>query len=159
MPFSDHRKRRAGIPPIGELHDSALKLLHALPSRERFLVDSLSTNGLYAQLGRLTVQGFLGGDLLRNSSCQRPTEFLLFTYWASLNAYSAAQQSTNVIALGHFLSRFAFSAILGLFYWLLDRLIPGASLTNHTVRPCGDELSSSLNQGDAAGDSGSNCPQ
>lgn len=136
---------------------SELKLLNALPSRERFLVDSLRTNGLYAQLGRLTVQGFLGVDLLRNSSCQGPTEFLLFTYWASLNAYSAAQQSTNVIALGHFLSKLAFSANLGVFYTLPDRLIPrfpAASVTNHAEKPSGDELSPTSKQGKTEEDPG-----
>ncbi|MGO9434865.1 MAG: antibiotic biosynthesis monooxygenase [Terracidiphilus sp.] len=135
---------------------SELKLLHALPSRERFLIDSLRTDGLYAQLARRTVPGFLGVDLLRNSSCQGPTEFLLFTYWSSLNIYSAAQQSTNVIALGHFLSKLAFSASLGTFYTLPDRLIPrfpGASLTQQTEQSSGDTVGLSPDQGNAAGDS------
>jgi len=140
---------------------SDLKLLNALPNRERFLVDSLRTSGVYAQLGRLTIQGFLGVDLLRNSSCQGPTEFLLFTYWTSLNAYSAAQTSTNAAALAHFLSQLAFPANLGVFYTLPDRLIPrfpGASLTNHAENPSGDELGASVDQGKTAGDSGANDP-
>lgn len=138
-----------------------LKLLNVLPSRERFLVDSLRTNGLYAQLARRTVPGFLGIDLLRNSSCQGPTEFLLFTYWASLDAYSAAQQSTNAIVLGHFLSKLALFANLGTFYTLPDRLIPkfpGASL-QHTEQFSRDDARPSADQHKGAGDSESNYQQ
>jgi hypothetical protein len=133
-----------------------LKLLHALPCRERFLVDSLRTDGLYAQLARRTVPGFLGVDLLRNSSCQEPSEFLFFTYWSSLNAYSAAQTTTNATALAHFLSKIALSVNMGVFYTLPDRMIPrfpGASLTQQTEQSSGDTVGLSPNQGNAAGDS------
>lgn len=139
---------------------SELKLLHALPNRERFLVDSLRTNGLYAQLARRTVPGFLGVDLLRNSSCQEPSEFLLFTYWASLKAHSAAQTSSNAAALAHFLSKLAFLVNMGVFYALPDRLVfrfPGESLTNQTEKPSGEDAELSADQGKTDGDSGSNC--
>lgn len=140
---------------------SELKLLHALPSRERFLVDSLRTNGVYAQLGRLTVQGFLGVDLMRNSSCQGPTEFLLFTYWTSLNAYSAAQTSRNAKALGHFLSKLGFCLNMGVFYTLPDRLVfrfPGTSRTPQAEQSSGDDVGPSADPGNTAGDSAADLP-
>ena len=138
---------------------TSLTIYHA-DQREAFFVDTLRTNGLYAQLAHRTVPGFLGVDLLRNSSSQVPTEFLLFTYWTSLDAYSAAQRTTNAMALAHFLSKLTvFSADLGVYFTLPDRLIPrfpGASMANHTEKQSGDELGSTFNQEKAAGDSGAN---
>ena len=138
---------------------TSLTIYHT-DQREAFFIDTLRTNGLYAQLARRTVPGFLGVDLLRNSSSQVPSEFLLFTYWTSLDAYSAAQKTTNAMALAHFLSKLTvFSADLGVYFTLPDRLIPrfpGVSMANHTEKQSGDELGPTFNQEKAAGDSGAN---
>jgi hypothetical protein len=134
-----------------------LHLYIASPSRERFFVDSMRTGGLYTQLARRILPGFMAMDLLRSQ--QDASEFLCVRFFTSADAYQAAQKSSNAAVLAHFLSKLTvFSANLGVYFTLPDRLIPrfpGASLTNHTERPSGDDLGLSPNQGNTAGDSGS----
>lgn len=121
----------------------------------------MRTGGLYSQLARRTLPGFMAVDQLRNQ--QDPNEFLCLTFWTSFDTYSAAQKSSNAAALAHFLSKLTiFSANLGVYFTSPDRLIPrfpGASLTQQIEQSSGDNVGLSADQGYAAGDSESNCQQ
>lgn len=121
----------------------------------------MRTDGLYTQLARRVLPGFMAMDLLRNQ--QDASEFLCLRFFTSADAHKAAQKSTNGAALAHFLSKLTvFSVNLGVYFTLPDRLMPrfpGASLANHTEKPSGDNVGLSADQGYAAGDSESNCQQ
>ena len=98
-----------------------MRLTHSIsiPARSkhsRFEQDGASssgcgTGGLYSQLARRTLPGFMAVDQLRNQ--QDSNEFLCLTFWTSFDTYSAAQKSSNAAALAHFLSKLTiFSANL-----------------------------------------------
>lgn len=133
-----------------------LHLYVACPDRERFFVDTMRTGGLYTQLARRVLPGFMAQDLLRSQ--QASSEFLCLRFFTSLDGYERAKGSSNAVALSHFLSKLTvFSVNLGVYFTLPDRLIPrfpGASLTNHSAKQSGDELGLSPDQGKPAGDSG-----
>ena len=130
-----------------------LHLYIASPGRERFFVDSMRTGGLYSELARRTIPGFIALDLLRNQ--QDASEFLCLRFFTSLDAYETAQKSSNAVALSHFLSKLTvFSIHLGVYFTLPDRLIPrfpGASAANHAEKPSGDKLGPTFTQGKIAG--------
>lgn len=137
-----------------------LRLYIASPGRERFFVDSMRKGGLYSQLASRTMPGFMALDLLRNQA--DASEFLCLTFWTSFDAYSAAQKSSNAAALAHFLSKLtSFSANLGVYFALPDRLIPrfpGASRTQQTERWSSDDGGPSADQGNRAGDAAADLP-
>ena len=119
------------------------------PRRETFFIRSMRGNGLYCELARRTLPGFMGIDLLRNH--QDASEFLCLTFWTSAQAYSAAQSSSNYAVLARFLEKLTItSAHLGTFSFpapesLIPRF-PGAQLTDYAGKLSSDQ---------GVGDSGS----
>ena len=115
-----------------------LHLYIASPGRERFFVDSMRTGGLYTQLARRILPGFIAMDLLRSQ--QESSEFLCIRFFTTLDAYQAAERSSNAAVLAHFLSKLTvFSANLGVYFTLPDRLIPREVLvTNQRTKPFSD---------------------
>ncbi len=94
------------------------------PRRESFFISSMRGQGLYPELARRTLPGFMGIDLLRNH--QDASEFLCLTFWTSIDKYAAAQSSSNQAVLARFLEKLTItSAHLGTFSFPApERLIP-----------------------------------
>ena len=94
------------------------------PRRESFFISSMRGRGLYSELARRTLPGFMGIDLLRNH--QDASEFLCLTFWTSIDKYAAAQGSSNLAVLARFLEKLTItSAHLGTFSFPApERLIP-----------------------------------
>jgi heme-degrading monooxygenase HmoA len=94
------------------------------PRRGPFFISSMRSRGLYYELARRTLPGFMGIDLLRNH--QDASEFLCLTFWTSLDKYAAAQSSSNYAVLAHFLEKLTITgAHLGTFSFPApERLIP-----------------------------------
>jgi heme-degrading monooxygenase HmoA len=129
------------------------------PRRGPFFFSSMRSGGLYYELARRTLEGFMGMDLLRNH--QDASEFLCLTFWTSLDKYAAAQSSSNYAVLARFLEKLTITtAHLGTFSFPApERLIPrfpGTHLTDQAGKSSGDDGGSS-DRGSTAGDSCSNC--
>ncbi len=128
------------------------------PRRESFFISSMRGHGLYYELARRTLPGFMGIDLLRNH--QDASEFLCLMFWTSIEKYAAAQGSSNLAVLARFLEKLTItSAHLGTFSFPgPERLIPrfpGTHLTDQAGKPSGDQVSYPSNQDGSDGDSGS----
>jgi len=127
------------------------------PRMESFFMSSMRGNGLYPELARRTLEGFMGIDLLRNH--QDASEFLCLTFWTSFEKYAAAQNSSNYAVLARFLEKLTITtAHLGTFSFPApERLIPrfpGTGLTEHTRKLSGDPVGYPSNQDGTGGDPG-----
>jgi hypothetical protein len=133
-----------------------LHLYIANQDREPFFVDSMRNGGLYTQLARRILPGSIGMDLLRSK--QDASEFLCIRFFTSANAYEAAQKSSNAAVLARFVENLTvFSANIGVYFTLPDRLIPRfpeASLTNREKELSSEDPGPSPNQAETAGNSG-----
>ncbi len=128
------------------------------PRRESFFISSMRSRGLYCELARRTLPGFMGIDLLRNH--QDACEFLCLTFWTSIEKYIAAQRSSNQAVLARFLEKLTItSAHLGTFSFPApERLIPrfpGTHLTDHAGKLSCDPVGHPSDQDGSGGDSGS----
>ena len=123
------------------------------PRRESFFISSMRSRGLYCELARRTLPGFMGIDLLRNH--QDACEFLCLTFWTSIEKYIAAQRSSNQAVLARFLEKLTItSAHLGTFSFPApERLIPRFPGTH--LRLSGDQVGYPSNRDGTVGDSGS----
>jgi heme-degrading monooxygenase HmoA len=163
--FSFFEKQRAGyrIHAVGRRKtdmDYSVSLYVVNPRRKSFFISSMRGRGVYCELARRTLPGFMGIDLLRNH--KDASEFLCLTFWTSVDKYAAAQSSSNQAVLARFLEKLTItSAHLWTFSFPApERLIPrfpGTHLTDHTGKPTGVDQGLVPDQSNADGDSWSNC--
>lgn len=106
------------------------------PRRESLFISSMRGRGVYCELARRTLPGFVGIDLLRNH--KDASEFLCLTFWTSVDKYFAAQNSSAQAALERFLAKLTIVSVnLGTYSFPSpERLIPGFPGTSHVhLRP------------------------